>query len=110
MPRLLLLTLLNESLVLDSRILSADEPIAPGVDNWHYSSNIIKPPASTNFKEIARFLFEIKRIFLPLTKNLLGSEAALSKSSSLVIKLSRSSMTSVATSQEARDYNSKTSR
>ena len=33
MPRLLLLTLLNESLVLDSRILSADEPIAPGVDN-----------------------------------------------------------------------------
>lgn len=32
MPKPLLLTLLNESLVLDSRILSADEPIVPGVE------------------------------------------------------------------------------
>lgn len=44
---------------------------------------------------------------LPFTKNLLGSEAALSKSSSLVIKLSRSNITSVATSQKVNDWNRK---
>ena len=42
---------------------------------------------------------------LPLTKNLLGSEAVLSKSSILVIKLSRSNTASVAISQTTKDCN-----
>ena len=52
-------------------------------------------------------LKENKQDNLPFTKNRLGSEAALSKSSSLVIKLSRSNITSVATSQKVNDWNSK---
>ena len=42
---------------------------------------------------------------LPFTKNLLGSEAVLSKSSILVIKLSRSNTASVAISQTTKDCN-----
>ena len=51
---------------------------------------------------------EKKQGRLPLTKNLLGSDAVLSKSSSLLIRLSRSSITSVATSQKVNAYNNKT--
>lgn len=47
-------------------------------------------------------------ITLPFAKNLLGSEAVLSKSSSLVIKLSRCKITSVAISQNVRACNNET--
>lgn len=53
-------------------------------------------------------VLQVHIMFLPFAKNLLGSEAVLSKSSSLVIKLSRCKITSVAISQNVRACNNET--
>ena len=83
---------------MDSLIRAADEPVLSrinSINTWHVKI--------TNWRVFCKFIMS-----LPFAKNLLGSEAVLSKSSSLVIKLSRCKITSVAISQNVRACNDET--